>query len=148
MAEDIRLTCATCGKGNRLARARLTERPKCGNCGDLLSDGSVPELDPKTLERAVQSDDLPLLVDFWAPWCGPCRVMAPEFAKAAKTLAPTVRLARLNTQDHPDAANRAHIQGIPALVLYHRGREIARLAGACPAADITAFVTAKLPAKA
>jgi thioredoxin 2 len=88
----------------------------------------------------IRTDDLPVLVDYWAPWCGPCRMMAPEFAKAAKTLGAGARLAKLNTQDHPEIAARARIQGIPALILYHRGREVARLAGARPAADIVGFV--------
>ena len=88
----------------------------------------------------MRGDELPLLVDYWAPWCGPCKMMAPEFAKAARSLAPGVRLAKLNTQDHPEIASRARIQGIPALILYRGGREVARLAGARPERDILAFV--------
>lgn len=145
MAEAVKLTCTTCGQANRVPVARLADGPKCGSCGEALADGRVAELDPRTHDKATRGDDLPLLVDYWAPWCGPCRMMAPEFAKAARALAPQVRLAKINTQDFPEIASRARIQGIPALVLYHRGREIARLAGARPAADIAAFVRSKLP---
>ena len=106
--------------------------------------GGVAELDARGHDKATRTDEVPLLVDDWAPWCGPCRMMAPEFSRAAKTLAPSVRLAKLNTQDHPETASRARNQSIPALVPYHRGREVARLAAARPAADIVAFVRENL----
>lgn len=139
MPETVRLTCAACGQGNRVPVDRLAQGPKCGVCGAALADGRVMDLDAQAHDRATATDGLPLLVDYWAPWCGPCRMMAPEFAKAAQALAPQVRLAKLNTQDHPDIASRARIQGIPALVMYRNGREVGRLAGARPAAEIMAF---------
>lgn len=148
MAESLKLCCAACGQMNRVPAARIGAGPKCGTCGAALVDGRVMELDQTAHDRATRGDDLPLVVDYWAAWCGPCRQMAPEFAKAAKALSPGVRLAKLDTEAHPDIARRAGIRGIPALILYHRGREVARLAGARPAGDIVAFVRSHVAAPA
>jgi thioredoxin 2 len=138
--EAVKLACAACGQMNRVPLAKLAAGPKCGSCGEPLADGRVIELDAKAHDKATKGDELTLLVDYWAPWCGPCRQMAPEFAKAAKSLQGRARLAKLNTEDNPQIAQRARIQGIPALILYRGGREIARLAGARPASDIVGFV--------
>ncbi|MCC6305925.1 MAG: thioredoxin family protein [Rhodobacteraceae bacterium] len=147
-ADPLTLTCLACGRVNRLAPDRLAQGPRCGACGAAIADGSIADLDLATLERAVARDGLPLLVDLWAPWCGPCRAMAPEFAAAARALAPGVRLARIDTERHPDAAVRFAVRGIPLLILFAAGRERARLTGARPAREIAAFVEEGLAALA
>ena len=135
-----RITCLSCGTPNRVPTDKLTAHPKCGTCGAKLAEPKVHDIDSATLRKAERGDTLALLVDFWAPWCGPCRSMAPEFEKADRALAPHARLAKVNTQVHGEAAQRYGIWGIPALILFRNGQEIARLTGARPAAQIEAFV--------
>ncbi|MGL4280513.1 MAG: thioredoxin TrxC [Albidovulum sp.] len=138
--DAVKLVCATCGQANRVPVARLMEGPKCGSCGDPLITGKVAELDLKAHDAMTKGDGLALIVDYWAPWCGPCRMMAPEFARAAGALKGRARFAKINTEDYPAISARLGIRGIPLLILWKNGREIARLPGARPAAEIEAFV--------
>lgn len=140
-ADSVKLACLSCGQMNRLPRARLAEAPKCGTCGAPLVSGKVAELDPATHDKATRGDGLPLLVDYWAPWCGPCRAMAPNFAAAATQLRGSARLAKINTQDFQQVADRLRITGIPLLILWRHGREVARLPGLRPTSEIVGFVS-------
>lgn len=135
-----KLTCLDCGQVNRIPSEKLSAGPKCGTCGTKLLSPKVAEVDLATLQKAARNDDLPLVVDFWAPWCGPCRMMAPEFAKAATQLNGQARLVKINTQDHPAASQKYAIRGIPTMAAFASGRERARQSGALPAASIVQWV--------
>ena len=137
------LTCLDCGTVNRVPADRLGQKPKCGTCGAALNVPKVTEVDFKTLTKAAKRDDVPLIVDFWAPWCGPCRMMAPEFSKAATQLGADVRFVKINTEDEPSASQRHNIRGIPTMVMFKSGREVARQSGAMRADQIVAWVKSK-----
>jgi len=140
MDEAVKLTCLSCGQINRVPTARIAAGPKCAKCSKAIMDEKVAELDMRIHDKAARSDELPLIVDYWAPWCGPCRMMAPEFAKAAEALRLKARFAKIDTEQFAGVTQRLQIRGIPLLILYTKGREIARLSGARPANEIEEFV--------
>lgn len=134
-----KITCLACGQLNRSPYDRLAAA-KCGKCGGRLLSDEAREVDPAILAKAEKNDDVPLVVDFWAPWCGPCKMMAPEFAKAAKTLFGDARLVKLNTQDHQSTGARYGIRGIPTMVAFQNGREVKRQSGAMRSGQIVNWV--------
>jgi thioredoxin 2 len=139
----MHVVCPDCDAVNRLPPERLGARPKCGACGAPLFRGKPVPLDAARFRRHLARGDLPLLVDFWASWCGPCRAMAPQFEAAATALEPEFRLAKVSTEEAPELAAELHITGIPLLVLFRGGREVARQAGLMPAGRIVAWARAQ-----
>lgn len=144
MSAALIVVCPHCQAPNRVPAEKLGAGGTCGKCKQPLFTGAPVELDPAGFETQVGRSDLPVLVDFWAPWCGPCRMMAPAFAQAARQLEPQVRLAKLNTEEHQALAARFGIRSIPTLALFHNGREIARQAGAMDTANIVRWVKSAL----
>lgn len=142
--ETLHVTCPACAGVNRVLAARLGKEPVCGRCRAPLLPGRPLELDGPGLERFLARNDLPVVVDFWSPSCGPCRMMAPQFEQAARTLAPGVRLAKCDISAAQDAATRHAIRSVPTMVLFRAGREAARISGALPAGDIVAWVRSVL----
>jgi len=140
MREILQVVCPHCHVTNRVPRARLSEGGACGKCKRALFTGRPLELDGASFARHVEAGDIPLVVDFWAPWCAPCRMMTPHFEKAAAELEPGVRLAKLNTEAEQSVAARYAIRSIPTLVVFHNGREIARQSGAMDSAALIRWV--------
>ena len=134
------VACPHCGATNRIPAARLGDDPVCGRCGEALLDGRPVELSDANFEQVVERSDLPVVVDFWAPWCGPCRQMAPQFEQAARTLKGKALLVKVNSDDNPRTASRFGIRSIPTLVKLQRGSEVSRLSGARQAGQIVQFV--------
>ncbi|WP_256754763.1 thioredoxin TrxC [Mesorhizobium sp. Mes31] len=145
MAQQNLVVCSKCGGVNRLPPGRDAGEAKCGKCGTRLFSGHPQDVDAEIFDRQIARSSVPVVVDVWAPWCGPCKMMAPAYEAAANELEPLVRLVKLNSDNEQAVAARLGIRSIPTMILFHGGREIARASGAMSASQIVRWVRDHLP---
>jgi thioredoxin 2 len=143
MSDSLHIVCPHCDAVNRVPADKLQEQPTCGKCTKALFTGQPIELNSARFMKHISRNDIPVLVDFWAPWCGPCRTMAPAYEQAAKQLEPEFRVVKVNTEEARDVAATYNIRSIPTLALFKNGQEIARQPGAVDAGRIVAWAKAQ-----
>ena len=144
MTNTVNVVCPRCDAVNRVPSKRLGERPTCGKCKHALFDGHPVALTDKSFDRHLERSELPLVVDFWAPWCGPCKMMAPAYEQAAAQIEPRARLSKVDTEQNPILARRYGIRSIPTLALFKAGRQVASQPGAMGLPQLIRWIEAHL----
>lgn len=144
MSEAMQIVCPSCGAINRIPAGKPVEKAKCGKCGGRLFAGKPVDVNDALFARMVAKNSIPVVADFWAEWCGPCKMMAPEFAKAAAEMEPRVRFVKLDTERHPATAAQFGIRSIPTMILFKNGQPVAQTAGAMSASQIRQWIESNL----
>ena len=139
--DRVNFVCPNCKKVNRLPKKDSYIKAKCGSCGASLLEGRVIEANGVDFDYILQNSTVPVIVDFWAPWCGPCRMMAPNFAEASRNLTPKVQFVKVNTEENPQISARYGIRSIPTMIVFKNGVEVDRVSGALPTQQIVALAS-------
>ncbi len=148
MSDPLHIVCPHCDAVNRVGQERLADQPVCGKCAQPLFVAKPLDVSSERFDKHISRNDIPVLVDFWAEWCGPCKMMAPAYHQAAQRLEPQLRLLKVDTENARDLSARYNIRSIPTLALFHGGREVARQPGAMDTGNIVAWAQMQMQATA
>ena len=144
MSDSIHIVCPYCAGTNRIPTDKLQAEPNCGRCKKPLLDTAPIELTKDNIAQHIEKNDIPVVIDFWAPWCGPCKIMGPNFEQASRDFKARVRFAKVNTEDQQSLGGHYNIRSIPTLVLFKQGKEIDRISGALDANQLISWIQSKI----